>query len=305
MHVLLIAGGWSSEREVSLSGAEPIRKALKNLGHNVTDVDPSFQLAELPRLARDADFAFINLHGAPGEDGLIQSMLDGCGCPYQGSGPGPSLLALNKAASKSMFESVGLPSPAWELVTEAPGPGWTPRLKTPLFIKPNQGGSSLGMAKIENPAELAPAVAEIIKCGDSCLLEEFIPGQEITCGVLGEEALPLILIRPKAAAFFDYQSKYVPGAAEEICPAPIDEALAQTISEMSVKAHKTLGLSGYSRADFMVADGKPYLLEVNTLPGMTRTSLVPQAAAAAGYDFPALIARLMDLGVEDARRRRQ
>jgi D-alanine-D-alanine ligase len=190
-------------------------------------------------------------------------------------------------------------------VTEVPGPGWTASLETPLFIKPNQGGSSLGMAKIENPGDLAPAVANIIKCGDSCLLEEFIPGQEITCGVLDEEPLPLILIRPKAAAFFDYESKYVPGAAEEICPAPIDEDLARSISEMSVKAHKVLGLSGYSRADFMVADGKPYLLEVNTLPGMTQTSLVPQAAAAAGYDFPTLIARLIELGILDARRRGQ
>jgi len=304
MHVLLIAGGWSSEREVSLSGAASIKKALMALGHQVTDVDPSQHLADLPRLAQNADFAFINLHGAPGEDGLIQSMLDGCGCPYQGSAPGPSLLALNKAASKSMFQAQGLPTPKWELVTEVPGPDWKSSIAAPMFIKPNQGGSSLGMAKIDDPAELPPAVGEIIRRGDCCLLEEFIPGQELTCAVLGQEPLPIILIRPKAAAFFDYESKYVPGAAEEICPAPIDDTLAARISDYSLKAHKALGLSGYSRADFIVADGEPWLLEVNTLPGMTKTSLVPQSAAAAGYDFPALIARLMELGLEDAGRRR-
>jgi D-alanine-D-alanine ligase len=301
MRVLLIAGGWSSERKVSLSGAESIRKALAELGHEVIDADPSVDLAQLPGMARDADFAFVNLHGAPGEDGLIQSMLEGAGCPYQGSRPGPSLLTLNKAASKSVFADAGLPTPDWELVTEVPAPGWTSRIAPPVFVKPNQGGSSLGMALIDTPEALAPAAEAIVRGGDSCLVEKLAPGREVTCAVLGREALPLILIRPKAAAFFDYESKYVAGAAEEICPAPVEEDIAEKIREYSLKAHEMLGLSGYSRADFMVAGGEPTLLEVNTLPGMTPTSLVPQAAAEAGYDFAALIARLIELGLGDAR----
>jgi D-alanine-D-alanine ligase len=305
MRVLLIAGGWSSERKVSLSGAESIRRALAELGHEVTDADPSFHLAQLPEMARKAEFAFINLHGAPGEDGLIQSMLEGAGCPYQGSGPGPSLLTLNKAASKSVFADAGLPTPDWELVTEAPGPGWTSRIKPPVFVKPNQGGSSLGMAMIDKPGEIGPAAAGIIDCGDSCLVEELVPGQEVTCAILGRDAMPLILIRPKAAAFFDYESKYVAGAAEEICPAPIDEEIAEKIRRHSLKAHEVLGLSGYSRADFMVAGNEPMLLEVNTLPGMTPTSLVPRAAAAMGLDFAALIERLISLGLEEDQKRRK
>lgn len=167
MRVLLIAGGWSNERKVSLSGAESIRRALCDLGHEVVDVDPSYHLAELPGLARDADFAFINLHGAPGEDGLIQSVLESAGCPYQGSRPGPSLLALNKAASKSVFADAGLPTPNWELVTASPDFEWKPKIRLPVFIKPNQGGSSLGMSKIEKIEDLAPAVSAIIRCGDS------------------------------------------------------------------------------------------------------------------------------------------
>lgn len=300
MRVLLIAGGWSSERKVSLSGAESIRRALNELGHEVVDADPSFHLAKLPEMARRVDFAFINLHGAPGEDGLIQSMLEGAGCPYQGSRPGPSLLTLNKAASKSVFADAGLPTPDWELITEAPDPGWISRIKPPVFVKPNQGGSSLGMAMIDKPGEIGPAAAKIIECGDSCLVEELVPGQEVTCAILGRDALPLILIRPKSAAFFDYESKYVAGAAEEICPAPIDEDIAEKIRRYSLNAHDVLGLSGYSRADFIVAGNKPMLLEVNTLPGMTPTSLVPQAAAAMGLDFAALIERLISLGLEEA-----
>ena len=299
MRILLIAGGWSDERDVSLTGAKQIETSLLRLGHEVTPFDPSTRFADLLREARGHDFAFINLHGAPGEDGLIQAMLEHADCPYQGSGPKASFLALNKAATKEILEAVGVPTPAWELVTDISGDA-DPRLAPPLFVKPNSGGSSLGMSLVRSAEKLRPALLEVFELGDVPLVEQLIQGTEITCGVLGDEALPLILIRPRAdSEFFDYQNKYSQDlGAEEICPAPIDEPLAARIRELTLLAHRTLGLNGYSRADYIVRDGEPWLLEVNTLPGMTPTSLVPRAAAAAGYDFDALIAELIRLGLE-------
>lgn len=301
MRVLLIAGGWSSEREVSLSGAEGIRASLKRLEHEVVDFDPSTDLERLFDEARASDFAFINLHGAPGEDGLIQAMLDAAGCPYQGADPAGSFLALNKNASKIIFRDKGLPTPRWEFLPHPPEDGWEPALPYPLFAKPNAGGSSVDMALVRDREDLDAALEAIFKNGNEALLEEYIPGEELTCGVLGEQALPLVAICPKnGAEFFDYKSKYVAGKAEEICPAPVDDDLTKRIQEITLAAHRALGLTGYSRADYIVADGEPRLLEVNTLPGMTPTSLLPQEAAAVGLDFDALIARLMELGFERA-----
>ncbi|MEW5772170.1 MAG: D-alanine--D-alanine ligase [Thermodesulfobacteriota bacterium] len=300
MRILLIAGGWSPERDVSLSGARGIETALKSLGHAVTLLDPERGLSRIIPEAREHDFAFLNLHGRPGEDGLIQAMLDAVGCPYQGSGPAGSFLALDKAAAKEIFRHQGLPTPAWEYLPTRPAPGWKPGISLPVFVKPNVGGSSLGMHRVSDPRDLAPAMDGIFSMGEGVLLEECVPGQEITCPVLGDEALPLILIRPlTGTGYFDYRSKYEPKQAEEICPAPVDAALARRIQDITLAAHRGLGLSGYSRADFMVRDGAPFLLEVNTLPGMTPTSLLPQSAAAAGLDFPALLARLMELGMRE------
>jgi D-alanine-D-alanine ligase len=302
MRVLLIAGGWSSEREVSLSGARGIRRALVNLGHEVADLDPAHGLGSLFDAARRADFAFINLHGAPGEDGLLQAMLDVAGCPYQGSGPAGSYLALNKNASKAIFRDRGLPTPDWEFLPRDPGPAFAPRLPYPLFAKPNAGGSSVCSTLARDRDELACALGAIFATGAEALLEPYLPGQELTCGILGDEALPLVAIRPAGdAPFFDYASKYEAGRCEEICPAPVAPELTARVQAITLAAHRALGLAGYSRADFLVRDGQPLLLEVNTLPGMTPTSLLPQEAAAVGLDFDALIARLMELGLARAR----
>lgn len=302
MRVLLIAGGWSPEREVSLSGARGIRKAIAALGHEPVDFDPQDGLDKLPAAARTCGFAFINLHGAPGEDGLIQAMLDVAGCPYQGAGPAGSFLALHKAASKSLLRDAGLPTPDWEFLTSRPGPEWATGLGYPLFAKPNTGGSSLGMSLVRSPDELSPALDTIFGLGCEALLEPYIQGVEVTCGVLDDEPLPPILIRPKdGAVFFDYDSKYVAGKCDEICPAPLPEATTRRIQEISLAAHRVLGLAGYSRSDFILAGDEPWLLEVNTLPGMTPTSLIPQEAQAVGLDFTALIGRLMDLGLARSR----
>lgn len=299
MHILLIAGGWSNEREVSLAGASSIRQALDELGHRVTVVDPADNLHQLIELAKSSDFAFVNLHGAPGEDGLIQAVLDAVGCPYQGSGPAGSMLALNKAMAKELFTLAGIPTPRWEFLPLPPGEQWVCGLDFPLFVKPNQGGSSLGMSMARDKAELDRAMSKIFASGQEVLLEELIQGQELTCAVLGEEALPPILIRPpESAPYFDYHAKYTPRACEEICPAPVDPGLVRKIRELSLRAHSCLGLKGYSRADFMCSKNTPFILEVNTLPGMTKTSLLPLAGRTAGYSFPELVSRLIQLGMD-------
>lgn len=312
MNILLILGGWSSEREVSLAGGRAVEKALTDLGHNVVCFDPEHSLEGLLAAAEKADFAFIALHGSPGEDGLVQAMLETVGCPYQGADPAGSFLALNKAAAKEVFRHNGLSTPDWVLLSNRPEKGWKPPFDFPVFIKGNTGGSSLGVERVNALEDLEAALDRLFLRGGEFIVEPSVEGCELTCGVLadpkgGEEALPPVLIRPKRAegVFFDYTSKYTPGAAEEICPAPIPEELAEAVRQTALKAHTILGLSDYSRSDFIVApDGSFVLLEVNTLPGMTATSLVPQEAAAIGLGFGDLLERLIALGLADKRKKR-
>lgn len=297
MNVLLVAGGWSGEREVSLSGAAQIETALRELGHTVRLYDLSGDFPGFVETAKAYDFAFLNLHGAPGEDGLPQALLDAAGVPYQGSGPAGSFLALNKAASKQLFVAAGLATPRWTFLPVRPEPGYRPDFALPWFVKPNCGGSSLLMSLVREPDELAPALDRIFDTGETALIEEALSGPELTCAVLDDEPLPPILIKPKAGVFFDYASKYEPGAADELCPAPVDAAVTRQLGELTLAAHKALGLAGYSRADFIATAEGLKLLEVNTLPGMTQTSLVPRSARAAGMSFAQLIGRLMELGL--------
>ncbi len=304
MRILLIAGGWSSEREVSLNGANAIAQALTEHGHSVTFFDLSLGFNSLVSVAREHDFAFINLHGAPGEDGLVQAMLDAAQVPYQGSGARASFLALHKAATKQLYRQANIPTPDWEFLPELPAADWEPTLSYPIFVKSNTGGSSLLLFCTRNEAELREALKKIFAAGSEAIIESAIEGQEATCGVLGNEALPPILIRPLAGEFFDYTSKYTMGAAEEICPAPLPVDINATMQELAVKAHRVLGLSGYSRTDFRITpDGRIFTLETNTLPGMTATSLVPQEAKAVGLSFGDLLERLIELGIEEHKRR--
>lgn len=300
MRVLLLAGGWSPEREISLRGATSLRVALKELGHTVTffDLHPE-NLEDLVRLAPQHDVAFVNLHGAPGEDGLVQALLDQAGLPYQGSGPAGSFLALHKAAAKALFRANGLCTPDWVFLTEMPAADWTPPLDFPLFVKSNTGGSSLHLAKAHNRDELFEAMQVIFDAGCDVIMEPQIFGKEVTCGVLGDEALPPILIVPKRA-FFDFHDKYSGAAgADEICPAPIPKAQSDALQALALKAHQTLGLAGYSRTDAMIDEsGQLYLLEVNTLPGMTDVSLVPKEAAVIGLSYAQLVERLLQMALK-------
>ncbi len=295
MRIILIAGGWSNERQVSINGALEIQKALDSLGHEVLlfDLDPD--LDRLISSARQFDAAFINLHGCPGEDGTIQALLDDIGLPYQGSGPLGSFLAMNKYLSKQFFRNHGLPTPNWSLLTNLNEAG-SKNIKYPLVAKPNTGGSSLDIAILNDSSDMESYLKQNNSRVSEILLEDYIAGAELTCAVLGDEALPPILIKPLKGIFFDYASKYDPDGATEICPAPVSEKITAKLQELSLRAHQVLGLRHYSRTDFILDEHERlYILETNTLPGMTKTSLVPKSARAAGLDFPAFVDKLIYL----------
>ncbi len=294
MHILLIAGGWSSEREVSLKGAIGVEQTLKELGHEVERLDPVTELNQLLSKGRNADFAFINLHGSPGEDGLIQALLENIRLPYQGADSRTSLIALNKHITKIVYRDNGLRTPEWAFQPFGHKPQSLPPF--PFVVKPNTGGSSLGIHIVRD----MPTWEQIQKdLREDVLLEQCIQGQELTCPVLGNEALLPILIKPRQGDFFDYTCKYADGGAEEICPAPVGETQIQQLQQKALAAHKALGLRDYSRTDFIADEhGQLFLLETNTLPGMTPASLLPKSALAAGFSFQQLIARLIELGMQ-------
>lgn len=303
MRILLVAGGWSTEREISLKGAASIAEALSARGHEVTLFDLSDGFEKLLKLAATHDAAFLNLHGQPGEDGLVQALLERAGCPYQGSGPAGSFLALNKAAGKALFVRAGIRTPDYEFLPVRPAAGWKTSLPFPLFVKSNTGGSSIDLFRVNDEAELNRALNTLFAGHQEVLIETLIPGQEVTCGVVGrpgeEKALAPVLIVPKRE-FFDFHDKYAADGAAEICPAPLAPELTARVQEAAVAAHRCLGLSGYSRTDFRLTDeGELFALEVNTLPGMTSASLVPKEAAAAGIDFGELLETLLSYAVKN------
>lgn len=298
MRVLLIAGGWSPERDISLLGAQSLLETLKSLGHSVTLFTLSERLDELLDAASKHDVAFLNLHGSPGEDGLVQAMLDRVGCPYQGADAAGSFLALHKAAAKAVLKRAGLRVPEGRFLTSMPEPGWDPELSYPLFVKSNTGGSSLNMARVSTPEELRSALETIFATGCEVLVEPFIPGKELSCGVLGDNALEPVLIVPKSA-YFDFHDKYAGEEGTEICPSPLPRNVVEQIRQAALTAHRALGLRSYSRTDFILKEnGELYALEVNTLPGMTNVSLVPKGAAAMGISYAQLVQNLLELALK-------
>jgi len=304
--VALLSGGVSSERPVSLESGNQVFAALDKQKYDVRRYDPQ---SDLPRLVAEADqidIALVILHGPFGEDGTVQGMLDLLGIPYQGSGVLGSAIAMNKLVSKQLYEKFGIPVPPYlalarhdRLDPEA----IAQRLGLPLVIKPVSGGSSIGMSIVKSPEALAAGVAQALQYDTGVLLEAYLAGVELTCGVIGNEhleALPLIEIVPdKAHPFFDYTAKYTAGATQEICPARIDPALAEKAQSYGLMAHRALNCRGYSRTDMILRDGEIFVLETNTIPGMTPTSLLPQAARAAGMSFSQLLDRLIALALED------
>lgn len=306
IRLALIAGGTSGEREVSLRGAAGVEQALNKDKYEVVRYDPASDLARLAADAPELDAAFILLHGIGGEDGTVQGMLELLGIPYQGSGVLGSALAMNKHLAKVMYRLHGLPVAAWEMAEKAhvadPAP-LLAKLRLPLVVKPVRQGSSLGMSIVKEPEQLGVALAKAFQHDSQVMVEEFIKGREITVGVLGNEvltALPLVEIIPDSRfTFFDYEAKYTPGATREVCPAEVSEDIRRKAQDYGLRAHKALQLRGCSRTDMIIReDGELVLLETNTIPGMTPTSLLPQAAAQIGLDFPALLDRLIELALE-------
>jgi len=308
LRLALIAGGISGEREVSLAGAREVEKALDRRKYDVVRFDPATDLVRLAEESDRLDVAFVLLHGRFGEDGTIQGFLELLGVPYQGAGVLGSALAMDKHMAKECYRAHGLPTPPWRLLRSGhrERPEELAReVGLPLVVKPARQGSSIGMRIVRTAEETASALEAAFAADDSVLLERFVQGRELTGGVLGNETLtplPLVEIVPgEAHEFFDYAAKYTPGASREICPAPLDEAITAKAQEFACRAHQALQLRGYSRTDMILAeDGSLYLLETNTIPGMTPTSLLPQAAREAGLSFSALLDRLIELAIEAA-----
>lgn len=303
--VALLAGGKSAEREVSLASGAEVFRALDKSRYDIVRYDPA---TDLPRLARDAgviDVALIILHGRMGEDGTIQGLLDCLEIPYQGSGVLGSAIAMNKVLSKQIYAQAGLPTSPY-MVVERSRPlkasAVVDKLGLPVVIKPEHEGSSIGLTIVREQSDLQGAFEKAWELDKRCVVEKYISGIEITAGVLGNEdllALPLIEICPgNKYEFFDYEAKYTPGASEEICPARISTELTEKAQEYARRAHNALHCRGCSRTDMILSGDDLHILETNTIPGMTSTSLFPQAAAKAGIEFPRLLDRLIDLAME-------
>ena len=303
--VALLSGGISSEREVSLKSGDQVYAALDNDKYRVIRYDPKTDLNRLVADAPSIDVALIILHGPFGEDGTVQGMLDLLGIPYQGSGVLGSAIAMDKLVSKQLYEKSGIPMPAYitinrqdRLQAEACLEG----IGLPLVIKPAKGGSSIGMAIVNTRDGLEPAILEAFCHDDTLVAETYIQGTELTVGVIGNrdlKALPVIEIIPNPQyEFFNYHAKYLPGASREICPAQIDEALTEKAQAYAKMAHRALFCEGYSRTDMILRNLEFYILETNTIPGMTETSLLPLAAKTAGIPFSKLLDILIELGIE-------
>jgi D-alanine-D-alanine ligase len=305
IRLALIAGGVSGEREVSLKGAAEVEKALNAEKYDVVRYDPATDLAQLAADADTIDVAFILLHGIHGEDGTMQGFFELLGVPYQGAGVLGSAMAMDKNLAKTLYRLNGLPVAAWEMATQndiAHPEQLLEKLSLPFVIKPVRQGSSLGMSIVRSPEDLPRALKLAFDHDQEVMVEEFIKGREITVGVIGNQellALPLVEIIPSQEYdFFDYEAKYKPGATREVCPAEIDDSIKEKAQEYGVLAHKALQLKGYSRTDMIVKGDELFILETNTIPGMTETSLLPQAAAEAGLGFAALLDRLLELAME-------
>jgi D-alanine-D-alanine ligase len=305
LRLALLAGGKSGEREVSLKGAAEVAKALNPKKYEVKRYDPATDLAKLAAEADKIDVAFILLHGPFGEDGTVQGFLDLLNIPYQGSGVLGSALAMDKNLAKILYKNNGLQVPDWYMAAkeDIDNPSRVMgQLGLPLVIKPVNQGSSLGMTIARSEDEITEGLVKAFAIDHQVMVEEFIEGREITGGVLGNNeltALPLVEIIPgEQYEFFDYEAKYQPGASTEICPAVLDEPLTIRAKQYALTAHRALQLKGYSRTDMIISGDDIYVLETNTIPGMTPTSLLPQSAAAAGLDFAALLDRLIELALE-------
>lgn len=293
--VAVVMGGSSAEREISIRSGSEVMRALHSLGYDAQSLDYDERFLDAVR-QRKPDVAFIALHGPGGEDGHVQALLEYLSIPYTGSALEAAALSMDKHLTKKLLAAEGLPTPVWDLFDLTGGtlPLLPGSLDLPLVIKPRFEGSSAGISIVRTHEEWTSAMLEASKSHSQILAEEYVAGREFTCAVLGEEALPIVEIVANRDGFYSYQAKYEPGGCTHVVPAPIDDGLAARLQMLGLSAHRLLGLRDYSRSDFIVtADNRPYLLEINSLPGLTPASLFPDACAAAGIGFDALIERLI------------
>lgn len=290
----VLMGGLSAEREISLRTGQAISDALRSSGYRVVDIDAG---AELPKQLVDEgiEVAFIALHGRGGEDGTVQGLLEIMGIPYTGSGVLASSLAIDKVMTKKMLLYHELPTPQFMVFNSGDDiEQMVSKCKYfPLIVKPACEGSTIGISIVENANELRIGLEEALQHDDLILIEDFIKGSEATVGVLNGVALPIIEIVPKSG-FYDYEAKYTTGATEYIVPAPYEPVLYQRMQQAAVEACRVTGCSGAARVDFMVQEKQFSCLEINTIPGMTATSLLPKAAAEAGITFTELVQQILE-----------
>jgi D-alanine-D-alanine ligase len=299
LNVTVMLGGPSAEREVSLRSGAEVAKALRSFGHQVQELDPQTGKWKLPK---GTDVVFLALHGTYGEDGTVQQRLEELGVPYTGCDPEASRIGFDKFLTKQRCVAHGVPTARFVLI-DSPAASWPIGWNPPVVLKPARQGSSVGLQFVERVSDWSKALAESMRFDSQVLMEEKISGRETTVGILAEETLPIIEVRPKTG-IYDYQTKYSSGTTEYFCPADFDEPTADRIRKAAVGAFKAIGGRDYARVDVIVRpNGEPIVLEVNTLPGMTDTSLLPKGAAAAGISYPELCQRMVDLALKRTKRR--
>jgi D-alanine-D-alanine ligase len=296
--IVVLMGGPGSERAVSLATGNAVLKALLGLGLNAVPLDVTGTTLDLPA---GVDLAFNAIHGTFGEDGTLQSKLEGLGIPYTGAGSASSRLAFDKNLAKAAFVSAGVPTPRAEILDVTNGP-CLPSFSAPFVVKPPREGSSVGVFIVHDQAEALSAITSAAEFGNDILIEEFISGKELTVGILNDMPLPIVQITPPDGVY-DMASKYpwLSGAkgSEYICPADLDLETTMAVQSAALAAHRALGVEVYSRVDVLLdAQNRPYVLEANTIPGMTETSLLPKAAAAAGISFPTLCQTIAELSLK-------
>ncbi len=296
LNITVMLGGPSAEREVSLRTGAAAANSLRSLGHSVNELDPVNPTWTLPPAT---DVVFLALHGTYGEDGTVQDQLEKLGVPYTGCDPEASRLAFDKVLTKQRCVAAGVPTAKFEVFDSASASwplGWQP----PAILKPVRQGSSVGLQFVDRVEQWHEALAEALRFDSQVLMEEKIVGRETTVGILDGKALPVVEVRVKQGEF-DYKNKYTPGASEHFCPADFDSETTKRIQDAAIGAFHAIGGRDYARVDVMVRpNGDPIVLEVNTLPGMTETSLLPEAAAAAGIGYAQLCQTMIDLAMRRA-----
>ena len=285
----VLKGGPGSERDVSLRSGASVASALRSIGADVTEIEVIGTEVEIPS---GTELVFNLIHGTFGEDGDLQALLEERGIPYTGEGVKESRVAFDKILTKQALTRAGVPTPRSEILKSRE----KPTLSLPIVIKAPCQGSSVGVHLIHEASAIDPALADCLQHGDEILVEELVEGRELTVGVLGDQVLPVVEIKP-LAGFYDYTNKYTKGATEYLVPAPLTEEETAAVQSVALAAVKALGLRVYSRVDVLLGRGGPTVLEINTIPGMTETSLLPKAAAASGLDFSTLCCRIAALSL--------